>query len=153
MSIIGVPYALLLAFLAFFLSFIPTFGAFITGCACVLLALTQGWTTVGLAIIFLILLQVIENQLSPRLLGKTVGIHPLFALLALVAGAELFGIVGAIFAPITAGLLESFFRASWATWRANHPEEFQIESNKLREEQNNRATPLLQEEEHGTTTR
>ncbi|HEY6407951.1 MAG TPA: AI-2E family transporter [Ktedonobacteraceae bacterium] len=103
MAIIGIPYAALLAILCFFMSFIPTFGAFITGCTCVLFALTQGWDTTVLATVFLIILQVVERQLSPRLLGKTVGIHPLFALVALIAGAELFGIIGAIFAPIIAG--------------------------------------------------
>lgn len=109
------------------MSFVPTFGAFITGCTCVLFALTQGWDTTVLATVFLIILQVVERQLSPRLLGKTVGIHPLFALVALIAGAELFGIIGAIFAPIIAGLLQAFFQASWSAWRASHPEEFPVD--------------------------
>jgi hypothetical protein len=45
-------------------------------------------------------------------------------LVALIAGAELFGLWGALFAAPLAGLLQSLIVAFWQNWRAEHPEEF-----------------------------
>ena len=53
----------------------------------------------------------------PRIVGKAVGLHPAVALIALIAGAEVFGIWGAIFASPIAGLLQALFIAIWQDWR------------------------------------
>ncbi|GCE45756.1 putative PurR-regulated permease PerM [Thermosporothrix hazakensis] len=125
MAIIGVPYAVFLGVLAFVLSFIPVIGAFITGILCILLALTKGWIIAVLALAFLIAIQVLEsNILSPRIVGPAVGLHPVVSLLALLAGGELFGIAGALFASITAGIVQAIIIAAWKTWKESHPDEF-----------------------------
>jgi predicted PurR-regulated permease PerM len=126
MALIGVPYALFIGVLAFLLSFIPTIGAFTTGVICILLALTVSWTAALLAVAFLLFLQLLETQiLSPRILGPAVGLHPMVALIALVTGSQLFGLVGALFASLIAGVLQALFLALWSAWKTEHPEQFQ----------------------------
>ena len=124
-AIVGVPYAFLLAVLAFVLEFIPIIGIYITSVAVVLLALTQGWVTSVLALAIVLLLQLIENNvLSPRIVGRAVGINPIVSVFALIAGTNLFGIAGAFFAAPVAGIIQALIQAFWSHWRGQHPEEF-----------------------------
>lgn len=128
MALLGVPYAVFLAVLAFILEFVPIVGAVLTGVVCVAVALTQGWLTALLVLGFVVLLQALEGQLlAPRILGGSVGLHPIVALLALLAGSELFGIPGALFAAPVAGVLQALLVGLWSQWRERHPEQFQHE--------------------------
>jgi predicted PurR-regulated permease PerM len=52
-------------------------------------------------------------------------LHPVVSLAALIAGAELFGIGGALFASPVAGVLQALLVAIWLEWRATHPHHFQ----------------------------
>ena len=126
MQIIGVPYALLLGVLAFILEFIPVLGTLVSGAICVLLALTKGWIIALIVLVYFIVVHVIEGDvLGPRIVGKAIGLHPVVSIAALIAGAELFGIVGALFASPVAGVLQALLVAIWLEWRATHPKEFQ----------------------------
>lgn len=126
MQVIGVPYALLLGVLAFILEFIPVLGTLVSGAICVLLALTKGWIFALIVLVYFIVVHVIEGDvLGPRVVGKAIGLHPVVSLAALVAGAELFGIGGALFASPVAGVIQAFLIAIWVEWRATHPTEFQ----------------------------
>lgn len=121
----GVPYALLLGVLAFVLESIPIIGTLISGAICVLLALTRGWpTALGVLIAFCIIHVIEGDVVGPRIVGKAVGLHPVVSLAALVAGGELFGIWGALFASPVAGVIQTFLVALWDQWRKTHPEEF-----------------------------
>ena len=62
---------------------------------------------------------------GPRIVGKAVGLHPVISLAALIAGAELFGILGALFASLVAGILQALIVSIWKEWRATHPEQFE----------------------------
>jgi predicted PurR-regulated permease PerM len=125
MWIIGVPFPLVLAVLAFVFEFIPMIGLWLVGAVCVLVALSQGWQTALLALVLVIVASVIEgNILSPRLLGHAVGVHPLVSLFALLAFAELFGLWGALFAAPAAGFAQAIATAFWRQRRANHPEQY-----------------------------
>ena len=131
MALLGVPYAIFLGVLAFVLEFVPIVGAVLTGVVCVGVALTQGWVTALLVLAFVVFLQALEGQvLAPRILGGSVGLHPLVALFALLAGSELFGIPGALFASPVAGVLQALLLALWFHWRENHLEQFQEDSDK-----------------------
>lgn len=130
MALLGVPYAVFLAVLAFILEFVPIVGAVLTGVVCVAVALTQGWLTALLVLGFVVFLQALEGQIfAPRILGGSVGLHPVVALLALLAGSELFGITGALFASPVAGVLQALLIGLWSQWRESHPEQFQPEEN------------------------
>ncbi len=126
MQVIGVPYALLLGVVAFILEFIPVLGTLVSGAICVLLALTRGWLFALIVLIYFVIVHVVEGDvLGPRVVGKAVGLHPVISLAALIAGAELFGIVGALFASPVAGVLQALLVAIWVEWRATHPKDFQ----------------------------
>ncbi len=129
-ALVGVPYAFLLAVLAFVLEFIPIIGIYITSVAVVALALTQGWVTGVLALVIVLLLQLLENNVfAPRIVGRAVGINPIVNIFALIAGTNLFGIAGAFFAAPIAGIVQALIRAFWSDWRKQHPEQFPEENN------------------------
>jgi predicted PurR-regulated permease PerM len=103
--LLGVPLAFALAVLVFLGGFIPYLGAFVSGLVAVLVAFAdEGWE-IGLATLALVLaVQFIEgNFLQPIIQSRTVDLHPAVILLAVAAGASLFGILGAYLAvPVTA---------------------------------------------------
>ena len=134
MQVIGVPYALLLGVLAFVLEFIPVLGTLVSGAICVLLALTKGWVIALIVLVYFVVVHVIEGDVvGPRIVGKAIGLHPVVSLAALIAGAELFGITGALFASPVAGVLQALLVAIWVEWRATHPKEFQRAKDDLAE--------------------
>lgn len=125
LNIIGVPYAFLLAVFAFVLEFIPVIGIYITAVAIILLALTKGVLTGALALGIDVVLQTIEtNILSPRIIGQSIGLNPIVIIFAVIAGAELYGIVGAFFAAPVAGVLQVLIVAYWKYWRTSHAQDF-----------------------------
>jgi len=126
MTIFHVPYAVLLGVLAFFLEFIPILGTLVSGAICTIIALTQGWLIAVGVLIYFTVVHVIEGDIiGPRIVGKAVGLHPILSLAALVAGSELFGVWGALFASPVAGVLQTLVIAIWTNWRKSHPEAFE----------------------------
>lgn len=124
--IFHVPYALLLGILAFVLEFIPIIGTLVSGAICILLALTQGWLiAVGVLIAFVVIHIIEGDVVGPRIVGQAIGLHPVVSLAALIAGGELFGIWGALFASPIAGVLQVIIVEIWKQWRASHPEQFE----------------------------
>jgi predicted PurR-regulated permease PerM len=142
MAILGVPYAIFIFVLTFVLEFIPIFGIIITGMVCVLLALTQSWTVAVLTLIAIIIIEVLEGDvLFPRIMGKSVGLHPITSLVAMIAFSELFGLAGAFFAPPTAGVIQALLVAFWMSWRDSHPAQFETEDAAHHEEKGEEIVP------------
>jgi predicted PurR-regulated permease PerM len=138
-------YALFLGVLAFVMAFIPVLGTIISGALCVIIGLTQGWLVAVGVLVYFVVIHVIEGELvGPRIVGQAIGLHPVVSLLALVAGAELFGVWGALFASPLAGVLQAIIVSLWTEWRDQHPEQFQITQE---EEAQPEETPLQKEEE------
>jgi predicted PurR-regulated permease PerM len=128
MAIIGVPFAPLIGILAFFLEFIPMIGTIVTGFIAVVIALTQSWTLALVTLVYTILIDMLEGYvLSPRILARAVEIRPVVTLLAMIAGSQLFGIWGAVFAAPTAGLIQALVGAYWQYYEKAHTEEFPLE--------------------------
>ena len=126
MALFHVPYAVLLGVLAFILEFVPILGTIVSGAICVLIALTQGWLIALGVLIYFVGVHIFEGDVvGPRIVGKAVGLHPVVSLVALIAGAELFGIIGALFASLIAGILQALIVSIWKEWRATHPEQFE----------------------------
>ena len=126
LTVFHVPYALLLGVLAFILEFIPILGTLVSGLICTVVALTQGWLIALGVLIYFIVVHVLEGDIiGPRIVGKAVGLHPIVSIAALIAGAELFGIVGALFASPLAGVLQALLIALWIHWRETRPEQFE----------------------------
>lgn len=97
-SLFRIPYAVLIAVLTAVLSFIPYIGAF---CACFIgavLVLMVNPLQALLSIIVYQVVQFIENQfIYPHVVGGSVGLAPLWTLVAVLIGGNLFGILGMIF--------------------------------------------------------
>ena len=76
--------------------------------------------------VYMTLLQgiVIGQILLPRIFSKAAGVHPIVALFALFAGAELFGLLGGFLAIPVAGVLQQIIVAIWHRWKNEHPEQF-----------------------------
>jgi predicted PurR-regulated permease PerM len=126
LALLHVPYAALLAVLFFLLYFLPVIGTYVIAALCILAALTQGWVVTLIVTVFLVLLLgvVMGEILAPRIFSSTVGVHPIVAIFALFAGAELFGLLGGFLAIPVAGVLQQIIVAIWHRWEHKHPEKF-----------------------------
>src|SRR5438105_7023007 len=133
LTLLHVPYAALLGVLFFLLYFVPVIGANVIGVLCILAALPQGWGVTLIVALFILLLQgvVIGQILSPRIFSTTVGVHPIVAIFALFAGAELFGLLGGFLAVPVAGALQHIIVALWHRWKDEHPDQFPPEEEPL----------------------
>ena len=135
MQILSVPYALLLGVLAFILEFIPVLGTLVSGAICVLFALTRGWLLAIIVLAYFVIVHIIEGDIvGPRVVGRVIGLHPVVSLVALLAGSELFGIWGVLFAAPVAGVIQAFLIAIWYEWHETHKQEFQSTREKANEE-------------------
>lgn len=153
MAIFRVPYAVLLGVLAFVLEFIPVLGTLTSGAICVLIALTQGWLIAVLVLAYFVFVHIIEGDVvGPRIVGKAVGLHPAISLIALLAGAELFGIWGAVFASPIAGVLQALLIAIYQNWRETHPEQFSSNKSTAEEVATEVADEATREEHKGADT-
>lgn len=102
----GLPYALVLGVLAGLFELVPMFGPILSAVPAVLVALFLPFPTVLWVVLFFFVLQQVEsNILGPRITGYAVGLHPLAAMFALLAGLQLAGLLGALFAVPVAGIL------------------------------------------------
>ena len=116
--LLGVRYPMLIGILAFLFELIPMVGPILASLPAVMISLTQPWPLVVYVIVFFVAMQVIENNvLAPRITGGAVGLHPVAALLAIVVGADLGGVVGALFAVPFAGVASVLIAAIWKGWR------------------------------------
>ena len=120
-----VPYALLLGIMAFILEFVPIIGTIASGVACVVVAFaTSGFIIAALVLGYFIIVHILEGVVvGPRVMGHVLGLHPIVAILALVAGSELFGLWGAIFGAPVVSLCQTIIVSAWAEWRAAHPDQ------------------------------
>ncbi|MFL5779958.1 MAG: AI-2E family transporter [Thermoleophilaceae bacterium] len=123
LSILGVPFAVPLAVLMAFLDLIPLVGATIAGILIGIVAAIHSfpgdliWWT-----IYLIVYQQIENNVvQPAVYRKTVQLHPLVVIIAVLIGASLMGVLGALVAIPVAGGLQILARDWWALRRERGP--------------------------------
>jgi predicted PurR-regulated permease PerM len=107
---IGLPYAWALGLLAGVMELVPNIGPFLAGIPAVLIALIQGssfiplgnfWFAVLVAGLYTILQLIENNFFVPRILGRTLNLHPLAVLIAILAGGQLGGILGVLLAAPT----------------------------------------------------
>ena len=109
LMIAGLQFGLVVGFVAGLVTFIPYLGALIGGALAIGLALFQfwgDWVSVGIVAGIFALGQVLEgNVITPKLVGSSVGLHPVWLLLALSVFGALFGFVGMLVAvPVAAAL-------------------------------------------------
>jgi predicted PurR-regulated permease PerM len=102
-----VPYALLIGIAAGILNFIPYAGAVVGFVPSVILALAYNGPGNALlvAVLFAVIQQIDGNFVAPRVLKENVGLSPLYIILAILIGSELFGLVGTFLAVPVAAML------------------------------------------------
>ena len=109
LTVIGIPYALPLSVLAAIFEIIPVFGPIISSVPAILVAFSSvGVMTALLLVCLYVIIYQFESQLFyPLVVKKIVGVSPIVVILALVIGAKLAGVLGAIIAvPLSAALME-----------------------------------------------
>lgn len=109
LTLIGVNFGLLIGVVGGVLSFIPYVGSLTVLVLSLIVAIAQGWPSLalpGLALAVVGTGQFLEgNILSPRLVGDSVGLHPVWLMFALMAFGALFGFLGLIVAvPVSAAI-------------------------------------------------
>jgi predicted PurR-regulated permease PerM len=124
LMLIGLNFGLVVGAIAGLITFIPYVGALVGGALAIGLGLFQfwgeWWSLGGVAVVF-VLGQMIEgNVLTPKLVGGSVGLHPVWLLFALAAFGGLFGFVGMLVAvPVAAaiGVIARFALAQYKDGR------------------------------------
>ncbi len=101
---LGMPYPLLLGVAAGIAELVPLAGPYLASAPGIGLAFFQPTWKLIAVLVFFVVLQMIENHiLAPAVMGREVEIPPLLVILALLIGASLLGILGAVLAlPVTA---------------------------------------------------
>ena len=109
LMLVGLQFGLVVGFVAGLITFIPYVGALVGGALAIGLGLFQfwgDWLSLGLITGIFVLGQVVEgNILTPKLVGDSVGLHPVWLIFALAVFGTLFGFVGMLVAvPVAAAL-------------------------------------------------
>ncbi|KMK67672.1 AI-2E family transporter [Puniceibacterium sp. IMCC21224] len=109
LMLVGLQFGLVVGFIAGLITFIPYIGALVGGVLAIGLGVFQfwgDWVSLGLVAAVFVIGQVLEgNVLTPKLVGGSIGLHPVWLLLALSVFGALFGFVGMLVAvPVAASL-------------------------------------------------
>ncbi len=111
LSVLGVPHALVLAVLAACFEIIPLFGPVLAAVPGIAIAFSTGGVTLGLVVagLYLIVQQFESNLIYPLVVNKFIGMSPVLVIIALLVGAKLAGLLGAILSvPLASALMEYF---------------------------------------------
>lgn len=106
--IVGFPYALLLGLVGGVLNVVPYLGLAVSLAIAVLIALFSGALAVSLLKVAIVygVEQMLENVIAPRIVGESVGLHPVWVILALLLFGFFFGFVGLLLAVPAAVLVK-----------------------------------------------
>jgi len=101
LKVLGITeFALGLGVIAGVTNLIPFFGPVLGAVPALIVAIAQGgWTFLWVFLLFVIIQNVETYVLDPLLVGSSVKVHPLYQLLAVVGGAQVLGIIGALIVP------------------------------------------------------
>lgn len=107
LTLLRVEYALPLALLAGLLEAVPIIGPILSAIPAVLITFTiSPLAALGVVVLYILIQQLENNFLVPKVMQGAIGINPLTTLLALLIGANLFGILGAVLAVPLAAIIQ-----------------------------------------------
>jgi predicted PurR-regulated permease PerM len=117
MSILGVKHAILLGFLAGTLEIIPFVGPIVAGAVAVVSALTVSTSlAIITSVVFIVIQQVEAHLFVPVVMRRSVGLHPVMVITALLIGAQLEGILGVLIAVPAAAVFQEVVE-DWSSRR------------------------------------
>jgi predicted PurR-regulated permease PerM len=109
--LIGVPYGILLAAIAFFLEFIPVVGPLVTAVAVLMVAGLSGYPHMFWIIIFLAVFRIFQDYvLSPHLMSKGAKLQPVMVIFGILAGGQIAGLPGIFFSVPVLAILRIVYR-------------------------------------------
>ncbi len=124
LSLLGIPYALVLGLWMSITAVLPYIGAFLGAIPSVLIALTISWETAAVvALLYLAINQLEGNLITPRIQGGAVHVHPLLIFVSVIGGGEIAGPFGAILAVPTLAVLRVLFKFLWDRLQMRQPGE------------------------------
>jgi predicted PurR-regulated permease PerM len=114
MGAMRVPNSLVLGIAGGMMEFIPVVGPLVAGVVIVGVSLIEGYPHWFILLIFLGVWRIVQDYVvSPRIMGKSMELHPLAAIFGVLAGAEIGGVLGIYLSiPVMASL-----RIVWRRWR------------------------------------
>jgi predicted PurR-regulated permease PerM len=116
--LLGVQYPIVIGVLAFLFELVPMVGPILAALPAVMISAFEPFPLVLEVVAFFIAMQFVENNiLAPRITAGAVGLHPIAAILGLVAGFEVAGIVGALFVLPLLSALSVIGSAALKSWR------------------------------------
>ena len=110
-SVFGVPYAILLAAIAFPLEFIPMVGPLTAAIIIIVVTAASGYPNLLAVVIFLGVYRLFQDYvLSPRVMSSGIELHPLMVILGVLAGEKLGGVPGMFLSVPAIALVRVFYR-------------------------------------------
>lgn len=111
LAIMNVPYALLLSLVAAFLNLIPIIGPILSAVPAIILALVVDFKiALATGFYYLILQQIDGNFITPLIMRKVTGIHPLIVMIVILLGTSLAGALGALIALPVVSVISIFVK-------------------------------------------
>ncbi|MFZ2539016.1 MAG: AI-2E family transporter, partial [Oscillospiraceae bacterium] len=121
--IVGLDFAVFVGMTSGLFNIIPYFGPLIGSVLAVVVGLLSGSLNKAvLAVIALVIVQQIDsNIISPKIVGDSVGLHPVFIMLAIIIGGSIFGIWGMLIAVPVAGIIKLILNR-WMVFKTQNQE-------------------------------
>lgn len=111
LSVFKFPYALLISVLTTITALVPIFGAIMAMIVgAILIAITNPLQALIFIVVFQVIQQIEGNFIYPKVVGKSVGLSPMWTLLAITAGGSLFGIFGMLLGLPTASIIYTLIK-------------------------------------------
>lgn len=130
MTILKLPYALLVGVLIAFTALIPIFGAFVgCGVGAFLIFMVDPMKALIFVVLFLVLQQIEGNLIYPHVVGNSVGLPSIWVLAAVSIGGSLMGVVGMlIFIPIVSVVYALFREIVYLKLKKNQIDPKELEN-------------------------
>jgi predicted PurR-regulated permease PerM len=110
LTLLGAPYPVVLGAIAGLLEFIPLVGPLLAAIIVFLLTLTVSFKSALIVALFLAVLRIVEDYVVyPRIVGRGIKMHPIMVILAILAGAEIGGLIGIFLSIPAVGLVMVFY--------------------------------------------
>ncbi|PKM68652.1 MAG: hypothetical protein CVU95_03360 [Firmicutes bacterium HGW-Firmicutes-2] len=125
LMILGVEYWLVLGLLAGIGDLIPYIGPFLGALPAVFITLSSDpWKTLWVIAAFIVIQQIEGNLISPKIVGHSVGLHPVAIIFVLLLGGSLWGLIGLLVAVPLAGIFKVIIESIYDWFKARYPRVF-----------------------------
>lgn len=118
LSLLDVPYTLLLSILIVFVDILPILGTGSVLMPWAIIAILQGHKTLGIGLIILfVVITVVRRTVEPKVYSANMGLSPLAALISLYLGFKILGVIGLFLGPALVIVYETLKKAGVIKWK------------------------------------